>query len=293
LTKKVNRNCETQKKSVGSGRGFRVASALGRWSALLMARIRLSCNDAFLFGALGYSAVILFLKWGAYAKCSKPLHVYLLVDYVIIALLRGAQLMTQWVADGTDFQQKCVEFVKVGILYTFFISWTVVGTVWFIHSSDCFSEDNQYWTLVFWLSLCYVWIAVYLCLLTLQYMLRSDPQFNHIGVFGGRRQMLPALLLLRLQDMPINPNQGLPPNQISAIAFCDPPSPASGVDTCSICIDHFKKDELCKKLPGCPHYFHAQCIDSWLTRKSDCPVCRTPVIVNPDVVISPRMADIV
>jgi len=166
-------------------------------------------------------------------------------------------------------------------------------TVWFIHSSDCFSEDNQYWTLVFWLSLCYVWIAVYLCLLTLQYMLRSDPQFNHIGVFGGRRQMLPALLLLRLQDMPINPNQGLPPNQISAIAFCDPPSPASGVDTCSICIDHFKKDELCKKLPGCPHYFHAQCIDSWLTRKSDCPVCRTPVIVNPDVVISPRMADIV
>lgn len=36
---------------------------------------------------------------------------------------------------------------------------------------------------------------------------------------------------------------------------------------------------MCKKLPKCPHFFHAECIDEWLQRKNDCPVCRTEVVI--------------
>ena len=51
-------------------------------------------------------------------------------------------------------------------------------------------------------------------------------------------------------------------------------------DQCPICIDLFKKDDMCKKLPDCVHVFHSVCIDGWLLRKRDCPICRTPVSLN-------------
>lgn len=45
---------------------------------------------------------------------------------------------------------------------------------------------------------------------------------------------------------------------------------------CAVCLDSFKCGEKCKSLPDCGHYFHAQCIDSWLLLKTPiCPVCRS------------------
>ncbi|KAI3886814.1 hypothetical protein MKW98_017166 [Papaver atlanticum] len=44
--------------------------------------------------------------------------------------------------------------------------------------------------------------------------------------------------------------------------------------TCSICISEYLPTETLKIIPSCNHYFHAKCIDQWLSVSSTCPVCR-------------------
>lgn len=46
---------------------------------------------------------------------------------------------------------------------------------------------------------------------------------------------------------------------------------------CAICLEGFKEGELCRRLPDCSHLFHLNCVDNWLTKKLNCPVCRTRV----------------
>jgi len=44
---------------------------------------------------------------------------------------------------------------------------------------------------------------------------------------------------------------------------------------CAVCLENFKVGEICRLLPNCKHSFHAQCIDSWLSKTAICPVCRS------------------
>ncbi|CCI40152.1 unnamed protein product [Albugo candida] len=49
---------------------------------------------------------------------------------------------------------------------------------------------------------------------------------------------------------------------------------------CAICLERFEFDELVKVLP-CSHYFHQDCINPWLEKKSEvCPLCRQHVIIT-------------
>lgn len=52
------------------------------------------------------------------------------------------------------------------------------------------------------------------------------------------------------------------------------------VKDCAICLEGFKEGEFCRKLPDCGHLFHVNCVDSWLTRVLNCPICRTRVRVD-------------
>ena len=45
---------------------------------------------------------------------------------------------------------------------------------------------------------------------------------------------------------------------------------------CTICMDNINKNESCKKLE-CGHIFHSNCIDTWLNRVLECPVCRQTI----------------
>jgi hypothetical protein len=51
---------------------------------------------------------------------------------------------------------------------------------------------------------------------------------------------------------------------------------AAAGDSCSVCLDCFSANQTLRKL-GCCHAFHSDCIDPWLRKKADCPVCRRPV----------------
>ena len=44
-------------------------------------------------------------------------------------------------------------------------------------------------------------------------------------------------------------------------------------ESCVICLDGFKQDDICVKLT-CNHIFHKDCIIPWISRSGNCPICR-------------------
>jgi hypothetical protein len=46
---------------------------------------------------------------------------------------------------------------------------------------------------------------------------------------------------------------------------------------CAVCLEAFQAGDQCRVLPGCQHGFHVQCVDSWLRKSRQCPVCRAEV----------------
>ncbi|OWM82317.1 RING-H2 finger protein ATL33-like [Punica granatum] len=49
---------------------------------------------------------------------------------------------------------------------------------------------------------------------------------------------------------------------------------------CPVCLSAFAEGEEVKQLSACDHYFHAPCIDTWLSSHANCPVCRASVALK-------------
>ena len=52
------------------------------------------------------------------------------------------------------------------------------------------------------------------------------------------------------------------------------------VGVCSICINDFSMRDKVKKLPLCQHPFHEKCIDIWLKRSRECPLCKRSAVTE-------------
>lgn len=49
---------------------------------------------------------------------------------------------------------------------------------------------------------------------------------------------------------------------------------SSKCTSCAICLEDFAQGDSCQVFSMCNHMFHANCIDHWLMKKPNCPVCR-------------------
>ncbi|KAI3409371.1 RING-type domain-containing protein [Psidium guajava] len=47
--------------------------------------------------------------------------------------------------------------------------------------------------------------------------------------------------------------------------------------SCVVCLEEFKIGDKCRLLPICRHSFHAGCVDAWLLKVANCPICRSRV----------------
>ena len=45
-------------------------------------------------------------------------------------------------------------------------------------------------------------------------------------------------------------------------------------EICSICLDNIKQE---KTITQCNHSFHTFCINNWLGKRKNCPICRTEI----------------
>ncbi|KAJ0985106.1 hypothetical protein J5N97_003462 [Dioscorea zingiberensis] len=80
-------------------------------------------------------------------------------------------------------------------------------------------------------------------------------------------------------------NSGLSPALIDSLpAFrfsslrC--PSSKTSLLDCAVCLSSFLPSDPLRLLPRCRHAFHLDCLDTWLSAHSTCPLCRSPV--SPD-----------
>lgn len=61
-------------------------------------------------------------------------------------------------------------------------------------------------------------------------------------------------------------------------------------DNCAVCQEEMEIGRWYKRLPLCKHFFHASCIDRWLSTRAACPVCRNEVYIDENT-LEPLVAD--
>ncbi|CAD6235049.1 unnamed protein product [Miscanthus lutarioriparius] len=55
-----------------------------------------------------------------------------------------------------------------------------------------------------------------------------------------------------------------------------------GALECAVCLNEFDDNEMLRLLPKCPHVFHPDCIDTWLTSHVTCPICHANLVPGTD-----------
>lgn len=79
--------------------------------------------------------------------------------------------------------------------------------------------------------------------------------------------------LSKLEDVP----HGVPRNILANLPLLLPEeNPSILRETCGICLDSFLWNDCLLVLPCC-HHFHVLCIQKWLMKNDQCPVCREDV----------------
>lgn len=52
---------------------------------------------------------------------------------------------------------------------------------------------------------------------------------------------------------------------------------------CVICLNEFEDNDTIGTLPLCSHSFHLRCIQDWLPKQPNCPLCRSSCLLNTQV----------
>lgn len=152
---------------------------------------------------------------------------------------------------------------------------------------ECVPTDMHLWFAVFWLALCYVWIMIHATLGTVAWLLERRLQRAE----GDLRELESDDVLSRwgqvsrLQDytsLSAGKQQGLSPGEINALAGLSSILIGSCEEghldkECSICLNDFDDGDTVRRLSVCGHSFHKSCIDLWLLRRPDCPLCKREV----------------
>jgi len=237
--------------------------------------------------------------WDAFGGCHFPIHVWLLVSAISIYALRFANQFGQSSASSAsgarnfllDLRQKDGSLAKLLLRFTwliaapFFVVWTMVGTWWLAqtleHTPDCMPEGGHTWLVYTWQVLSYAWILVHAVLgrraLLLEARLReAESNLRQLGDADTiARWGEDFSQLSGIQSLPAL--TGLTPLELGSL-----PGAASwsgdqeGCD-CPICLAGFNEGDKIRALCDCQHTFHRSCIDLWLLRRAECPLCKRTV----------------
>jgi len=273
----------------------------------------LGYNDGILLASLLYSCADLLCEWSMFNSCSRPIHHWLLVSYCCVIAFRTTHLLGMRTAAGPgaaaaaggglagDFlldlrQTKALPRFLASFTWVvalpFFTLWTLVGTSWLWEvlqkTPQCVPSTTHLWFSAFWLFLCYVWIIIHLALGTVAWVLerrvrRAEGDLRAIEDDDVLSRWGQVSSLAGYQSLPGAMDAGLAPAEIKALpGETTMPEDAEaelgeGFGECPICINELQPGDCIRRLPGCSHTFHRSCIDLWLLRRADCPLCKRSV----------------
>jgi len=261
----------------------------------------LSLNDGVLVISLLYLSVDMQYQEQEFATCHWPVNRWLLVSYFFILAFRLAHVLgsSQAAAGSGDFllnlrHKETLPHLLMSLTWLLvlplFAIWTVIGSYWLWESkrlsSQCLPMGMPLAFIIIWQFLSYAWIVIHLTLGTIagilerrlrrtEHSLRAmeDPETLERW---GQVSMLPGYTALANNSL-----GGLAPEQIKAL----PETSAGALDLgeaseCSICLNDFCPSDAVRQLGSCGHTFHRSCIDLWLLRRADCPLCKQGVVCS-------------
>ena len=245
-----------------------------------MPAFRLSCHDIFLGLAVFYAIAEILTAWSSFSSCTRPVHVWLIVGCLGLLSFRIIHLLTESAEEGAvdpwcfnlfTRRFKTLSTLIVGVLYPFFLVWTLLGTLWYAEVSDgysCFKDEQQNWYFALWLVIFYIWIIGYntaIIISLIIYCRGRHLEAEYISLVEQYGEMQPP-----------DPNfsiYGLSPRAIQNFRVVEINTPMQGLKTCSVCQEDLVYGERARALT-CGHMYHLACIDGWLMRKNWCPNCK-------------------
>lgn len=273
----------------------------------------LGINDAVLLASLLYSCLDLQWEWDNFATCSRPIHKWLLVSYACVIIFRVTHLLGSQAAALGSSNRAAGEFLldlrhkgtmaKAMLAFTwaaalpFFAFLTVLGTAWLwdvvSQTPQCVPSSTHLWFSGFWLVLCYLWIIIHAVLGAVAFVLERrvrraegdlrEIEDDDVRSRWGQVSHLSGYSVLTESVAPAA-SGGLSPAAIKALPceIAGSNSCLTDHSECPICIMEVEPGDAVRYLPGCGHRFHRSCIDLWLLRRADCPLCKRNVLSSSD-----------
>lgn len=273
----------------------------------------LSANDVVLLVSLTYSCVDLYLEWGNFGQCQKPVHHWLLTSYAcvvafkIMHVLGSAAVQRSATAENLPGELFLLDMrakggllkVLTGTMWSvalpFFAAVTLVGHVWlaqvWTQTPNCMPTTAHLWFAALWLALCYAWVVVHIALGAVAWVLENKVRAaeRNLRAVGGTdmhdRWGPGAGRVAGFAELEGGAafGRGLAPEVILALPSEPHTACSKGQLECSICIGNITTGERVRRLPACGHTYHTACIDLWLLRSAECPLCKRGVGGPPKV----------
>jgi len=193
-----------------------------------------------------------------------------------------------------------------------FLGFTIIGSVWFVQDEPCLSRANSEFRMACWLMISFCVCLTYafktlvrLVLAPRQLVQRDDSEHFNMFMWADQRvrgltdRELNAMKKCKLQSYDelrkpvgetiemsnLTTNQQIPSRgdslELQEPAYTENEDELSQ-HTCAVCLDNIEIGQWYKRLPRCEHYFHAQCIDEWLSTRATCPYCRQQIYPSLD-----------
>lgn len=243
------------------------------------------------------------------SDCMLPMRKWLVVSFLNMAVFRLCLNIGQRTSHAKDnfifslrhqtiLPRLMITFIW-GLLLPFSAVWTVLGTKWFYEamciSPGCVSTGTQPWLVGVWQLLSYVWVSIYVFYFfiagIIEFRLRTDEknvrQIETEDMIQRWGHFSPA----QVSAEPFftsgggltggsKAKEGLLPYEILALPDVEIYHDGAGMGNdvqCPICLSEFCPGDKIRPLPGCGHCFHQACVDLWLLRRADCPLCKAKV----------------
>jgi len=260
----------------------------------------LGYNDGILLVSLLYSSIDLQFEWDSFSTCHQPIHVWLLASYACVIVFRLTHLLgVHTASDGSgdfllDLRQKnrlprMLAKLTWAVGLPFFVLSTILGTRWLygvaVHTPQCVPTDMHLWFAIFWLALCYIWIFSHVALGVVAWLLerrlrRTEGDLRELEDDDTRSRWGEVSRLQDYRSLTGAASTGLTPSEINAMPGVSSCTVEDAMCECPICLNDFREGECTRRLDVCGHVFHKSCIDLWLLRRADCPLCKRSV--SPD-----------
>lgn len=259
-------------------------------------------NDSVLLVALCYLSVDIYGEWDKFYVCARPIHSWLFVSYVAVLSFRIAHLFGTHhrqasALETKEFLLNFRELSKVSwlimcltwtVALPFYAAWTFVGTSWLwtvrMQTPECLPAGQSWWFIFLWLAVSYLWVLIhgFLCVMACVLEFRVRKAEGRLRQIQDRDVTFRWGDVSRLSGYSVltdgGVEGGLAPKEIASL----PDLVAMGdcEIECSICLCEVKAGDKIRCLDSCGHNFHRSCIDLWLLRRGDCPLCKRAVTTD-------------